>query len=134
MLKCEHVKAKVMYCLYCCIVGYIFFSVDVGSSSIYPKIENNTKYLVALYQASRTRWERERVDRLSTERNPGVWHKRGLESDGVEGCGVGGQRFMADRRKAACWKEEVDAARHRQDGEERGKESGKRKLLSHTKA
>ena len=26
-----------------------------------------------------------RVDRLCTERHPGVWHNRGLENDGVKG-------------------------------------------------
>ena len=29
------------------------------------------------------------VDRLCTERRPGVWHSGGLESDGVGGSGVG---------------------------------------------
>ena len=35
--------------------------------------------------AERTGWEGERVDRLCTERHPGVWHNGGLENDGVEG-------------------------------------------------
>ena len=35
--------------------------------------------------AERTGWEGERVDRLRTERHPGVWHTGGLESNGVEG-------------------------------------------------
>ena len=30
-------------------------------------------------------WEGERVDRLCTERHPGVWHNGGLENDGVKG-------------------------------------------------
>ena len=41
--------------------------------------------------AERTGWEGERVDRLRTERHPGVWHNGGLESDGIEGwvrCGL----------------------------------------------
>ena len=36
----------------------------------------------------RTGWEGERVDRLRTERHPGVWHNGGLGSDGVKGCGL----------------------------------------------
>ena len=31
---------------------------------------------------------KEKVDRLSAERGPGVWHSGGLESDGVGGRGV----------------------------------------------
>ena len=36
-----------------------------------------------------TGWEGERVDRLRTERHPGVWHSGGLGSDGVGGRDVG---------------------------------------------
>ena len=32
--------------------------------------------------------EGERVDRLHTDRRPGVWHNGGLKSDGVGGRGV----------------------------------------------
>ena len=35
--------------------------------------------------AERTGWEGEKVDRLCTERHPGVWHNGGLENDGVKG-------------------------------------------------
>ena len=34
------------------------------------------------------KWEGERVNRLRTERHPGVRHNGRLESDGVIGCGV----------------------------------------------
>ena len=51
------------------------------------------------------------MDRLRTERHPGVWHGGGLEAEvWVEAVTAGGRRFMAARRK-----EEVDAARHRQE-------------------
>ena len=41
-------------------------------------------------KAERTEWEGGRVDRLRTERCPGVWHSEELESDGVGGSrGVG---------------------------------------------
>ena len=60
------------------------------------------------------------MDRLRPERHPGVWHSGGLESDGVKDRRVwvemvteGGRRFMAAWRK-----EEVDAARHRQETRE----------------
>ena len=33
--------------------------------------------------AERTGWGGKRVDLLRTERHPGVWHSRGLKSDGV---------------------------------------------------
>ena len=55
------------------------------------------------------------MDRLRTERHPGVWHSGGLESDAlkaevwIETVTENGRRFMAAWRK-----EEVDAAnRHR---------------------
>ena len=35
--------------------------------------------------AERAGWKGERVDRLRTERHPGVWHNRGLKSEGVKG-------------------------------------------------
>ena len=38
--------------------------------------------------AERTRWEGERVDRLRTERRPGVWPNGGLKSEGVGGISV----------------------------------------------
>ena len=69
------------------------------------------------------------MDRLPTERHPGVLHDSGLESDGVkadvwaETVTEGGRRFMAAWRK-----QEVDAARHRQKREA----TSLGKLLSHT--
>ena len=72
------------------------------------------------------------MDRLRTERHPGVWHNGGLESDGVktevwvETVTEGGRRFMAAWRK-----EEVDAARHRQ---EKRKVTRLGNLLSYTEA
>ena len=65
------------------------------------------------------------MDRLRTERHPGVW---GLESDGVRVETVTGswRRFMAAWRK-----EEVDAARHHQKKREATRLG---KLLSHTEA
>ena len=55
------------------------------------------------------------MGRLRPERHPGVWHSGGLESEGGGGETVteGGRRFMAAWRK-----EEVDAARHRQEKRE----------------
>ena len=54
------------------------------------------------------------MDRLRTERHPGLWHNGGLESDvWVETVTEGGRRFMAARRE-----EEVNAARHRQEKRE----------------
>ena len=58
------------------------------------------------------------MDRLRTERHPGVWHSGGLETVlnaevWVETVTEGGRRFMAAWRK-----EEVDAARHRQEKRE----------------
>ena len=58
------------------------------------------------------------MDRLRPERHPGVWHSGGLESKAtalkagvwVDTVTEGGRRFMAAWRK-----EEVDAARHRQE-------------------
>ena len=35
--------------------------------------------------AERTEWEGEIVDRLCTDRHPGVWHNGGSENDGVKG-------------------------------------------------
>ena len=59
------------------------------------------------------------MDRLRAERHPGVWHSGGLEATAlkaevwVETVTEGGRRFMAAWRK-----EEVDAARHRQEKRE----------------
>ena len=60
------------------------------------------------------------MDRLRTERHPGVWHSGGLETPTalnaevwVETVTEGGRRFMAAWRK-----EEVGAARHRQEKRE----------------
>ena len=55
------------------------------------------------------------MDQLRPKRHPGVRHSGGLESDGfkVETVTEGGRRFMAAWRK-----EEVDAARHRQEKRE----------------
>ena len=72
------------------------------------------------------------MDRLRTERHPGVSHSGGLESDGVkaevwaETVAEGGRRFMVAWRK-----EEVDAARHRQEEREATRLG---KLLSHPEA
>ena len=73
------------------------------------------------------------VDRLRTERHPGVWHSGGgLESKAleaevwVETITGGGRRFMAAWRK-----EEVDAARYHQEKREA---TGLEKLLLHTEA
>ena len=55
------------------------------------------------------------MDRLRPERHPGVWHKAtALKAEvWVETVRQGGRRFMA------VWKkEEVDAARHRQEKRE----------------
>ena len=72
------------------------------------------------------------MDRLRPERHPGVWYSGGLESDGVrlkpevwvETVTEGGRRFMAAWRK-----EEVDAARNRQEKREATRLG---KLLSQT--
>ena len=70
------------------------------------------------------------MDRLRTEQHPGVWHSgdwkaRALEDEvWVETITEGGRRFVA-----ACWKEEVDAARHRQEKREA---TGLGKLSSQT--
>ena len=53
------------------------------------------------------------MDRLCTERHPGVWHFGGLENDGVTA------------------EEEKDAARHRQEKREATRLG---KLQSHTEA
>ena len=59
------------------------------------------------------------MDRLCTERHPGVWHNGGLENDGVkakvwvEAVTEAGRRFMAAWRQG-----EEDAARHRQEKRE----------------
>ena len=72
------------------------------------------------------------MDRLRTERHPDVWHSGGLESDGVEvevwveTVMEGGRKFMAAWRK-----EEVDAARLRQEKREAARLG---KLLSYTEA
>ena len=74
------------------------------------------------------------MDRLRTERHPGVWHMIAGDWKATtlkaemwdETATEGGRRLTAARRK-----EEVDAARHRQ-----GKREATRlgKLLSHTEA
>ena len=70
------------------------------------------------------------MDRLRTERHPGVWHSGGLETDGVKAevwvgtVTEGGRRFMVAWRK-----EEVDAARHRQEKREATRLGN---VLSHT--
>ena len=70
------------------------------------------------------------MDRLRTERHPGVVHNGGLKSDGVKAevwvdtVMEGGRKFMAAWRK-----EEVDAARHRQEKREATRLG---KLSSHT--
>ena len=72
------------------------------------------------------------MDRLRTERHPCVWYTVNwkatvLEAElWVETVTEGGQRFMAAWRK-----EEVDAARHRQ---EKSEEARLGKFLSHTEA
>ena len=73
------------------------------------------------------------MDRLCTERHPGVWHKTGdwktmavKAEDWVEAVTEGGRRFMAAWRQ-----EEEDAARHRQERREATKLG---KLQSHTEA
>ena len=72
------------------------------------------------------------MDRLCTERHPGVWHNGGLGNDGgkaevwVEAVTEGGRRFMAAWRQ-----EEEDAARHRQEKREATRLG---KLQSHTVA
>ena len=59
------------------------------------------------------------MDRLRPERHPGVWHSGELESNDVKAevwvktVTEGGRRFMAAWRK-----EEIDAARHRQEKRE----------------
>ena len=51
------------------------------------------------------------MNRLRTERHPGVWHSGGLEAEvWIEAVTEGGRRFMI-----AWKKEEGDAARHRQE-------------------
>ena len=49
------------------------------------KIPNRWRTINLLVQCGKDGWEGERVDRLCTERHPGVWHNGGLESDGVKG-------------------------------------------------
>ena len=77
-------------------------------------------------------WEEERVDRLRTERHPRVWHTGRLEitvseaKAWVEVVTEGGRRFMVVWRK-----EEVDAARHRQEKREATRLG---KLLPHPEA
>ena len=65
------------------------------------------------------------MDRLRTERHPGVWHKGGLESDGVKGRGVGLDSRGGWADVHGC----VEERRGRRDwtspGEERGNETGK---------
>ena len=74
--------------------------------------------------------ERKRVDRLRTERHPGVlyngdWKATELKAEvQIEAVTKGRRRFMAAWRK-----EKVDAARHRQ---ERREVTRLGKLLSHT--
>ena len=72
------------------------------------------------------------MDQLRTERHPCVWHHgdwkaAALEAEvWVETVAEGVRRFMAAWRK-----EEVDAARHRQEKREAARLG---KLLSHTEA
>ena len=72
------------------------------------------------------------MDRLCTERHPGVWRNGGLENDGVkaevwvEAVTESGRRFMVAWRE-----EEEDAARHRQEKREATRLG---KLQSHTEA
>ena len=72
------------------------------------------------------------MDRLCTERHPGIWHNGGLETMAlkaevwVEAVTEGGRRFMAAWRE-----EEEDAARHRQEKKEATRLG---KLQSHTEA
>ena len=49
--------------------------------------------------AERTGWEGERVDRLRTERHPGVWHSGGLESDVRRSRRVGGGSWPRGGKK-----------------------------------
>ena len=65
------------------------------------------------------------MDRLCTERHPGVWHNEELKNDGGKGRGLGGGGHGG-------WAEvhgRVEARRGRRDqtspGEERGNETGK---------
>ena len=74
------------------------------------------------------------MSRLRPERHPGVWHNLGdwkataLEAEvWVETVAEGWRRFMTAWRK-----EEVDAARHRQEKKSETTKLGK--LLSHTEA
>ena len=65
------------------------------------------------------------VDRLCTERHPGVWHNGGLEIDGVKGRGLGlgghggeaGVHGRVEGRRGRC--------SQTSPGEERGNETGK---------
>ena len=72
------------------------------------------------------------MDRLCTERHPGVWHNGDWETMAVkaevwvEAVTEGGRRFMAAWRQ-----EEEDAARHRQEKREATRLG---KLQSHTEA
>ena len=65
-------------------------------------------------------WEGEKVNRLTTEGHPGVWHGGGLGSDGVEGRGVGrdghGGRAEVDGRVEK--ERGIDTARHCQEKRE----------------
>ena len=72
------------------------------------------------------------MDRLCTERHPGIWHNGGLEKMAlkaevwVEAVTEGGRRFMV------AWREgEDNAARHRQEKREATRLG---KLQSHTEA
>ena len=72
------------------------------------------------------------MDRLCTERHPGVWHigdwkTMAVKAEGwVKAVTEGGRRFMAAWRQ-----EEEDATRHRQEKREATRLG---KLQSHTKA
>ena len=71
------------------------------------------------------------MDRLCTERHPGVWHNGGLENDGVKRLRCGLIRSRRVGFMAAWRKEEVGAARHRQEKREA---TGLGKLLARTEA
>ena len=59
------------------------------------------------------------MDRLPTERRPGVWHSRGLESDGVGGRDINGDgRGGWAEVHGRVEEKEVDAARLRQEKRE----------------
>ena len=84
------------------------------------------------YCSERAGWEGEKVNRLRSEQNPGVWHSGGLQRNSLEGemwvetITEGVRRFIVVWRKV-----EIDAARHRQEKREATRLE---KLLSYTTA